>query len=202
MKNFIQCLFTITVLVASTQSYAGSTTIVVKDGNNVTQSYDVTTDGAGTAGNFLARSVICDQAIGSTCATVAGGALSVNVSNASTDPCVNTKTNLPISYTTATSIQLVALSGSTKIYVCSLGLIGSTATVFSIIGGTGTACATSAVAIMGAATATNGMSLTTNGGLTLGSGLGTIAVTGAGSELCIVLSGGGTLSGNLTFVQQ
>ena len=90
MKNIIQCLFTITVLVTSTQAYAGSTTIVVKDGNSVSQSYDVTTDGAGTAGNFLARSVICDQATGSTCASVSGGALSVNVSNASPNGAHNT----------------------------------------------------------------------------------------------------------------
>ena len=151
MKNIIQCLFTITVLVTSTQAYAGSTTIVVKDGNSVSQSYDVTTDGAGTAGNFLARSVICDQATGSTCATVSGGALqvggtitsigSVTVTNTNAngqatmansspavlpsnqqmaDPCVfQAKTNVPVSVTTSASVQLVALSGSTKIYVCS-----------------------------------------------------------------------------------
>ncbi len=103
---------------------------------------------------------------------------------------------------TTASVQLVALSGSTKIYVCSLALIGSTATVFSVIGGTGSACGTSAVAIMGSSTATNGMSLALNGGLTLGNGNGTVASTAAGSELCLVQSGAGNISGNLGVVQQ
>ena len=275
MKNIIQCLFTITVLVTSSNAYAGSTTITVLDGNSVSKTYDVTTDAAGTSGNFLAKSVICDATAGANCATVTasgqvsvlsagtmtslqggswtnsaleagswtvtslqGGTWSVTasgtvsalqsgpwsttVTNANAngqatmansspvalasnqsvaDPCMfQVKTNVPVSVTTSASVQLVALSGSTKIYVCSLGLIGATATVFSITGGTGTACATSAVAIMGAATATNGMSLTTNGGLTLGNGGVTVASTAAGSELCII--GGTGISGNLTVVQQ
>ena len=118
------------------------------------------------------------------------------------DPCVfNAKTNLPISYQTATSVQLVGLSTGKLIYVCSLALIGSTATVFSLTSGTGTACATATAAVFGAATATNGVSLTSNGGLTLGGGAGTVAIAPAGSELCIVQSGSGNLSGNLTYVQ-
>jgi len=121
----------------------------------------------------------------------------------SADPCSQaTKTNIAISYVTTTSLQVVGLSTGKVIYVCSLSLIGSTATVFSLTTGTGTACATSAAAIMGAATATNGMSLIANGGLTLGSGFGTIALSASGAELCIVQSGGGVIAGNLTYVQQ
>ncbi len=118
------------------------------------------------------------------------------------DPCtLGTKTNLPISYQTTSITQQIALSGSTKIYVCSLSLIASAATVFSVTGGTGTNCGTPA-ALIGTTSASNGLSRAANGGLTLGNGAGTVAVTGAGSELCLVQSGAGNISGNLTYVQQ
>lgn len=120
----------------------------------------------------------------------------------SDDPCSQlVKTNLPISFQTTSSTQLIALSGSTKIYVCSLSLIASAATVFSITGGTGSACGTPA-ALIGTTVAAHGLSLPATGGLTLGNGAGTVAVTGVGSELCIVQTGAGDLSGNLTYVQQ
>lgn len=122
--------------------------------------------------------------------------------NQTADPCsLALKTNLPISFQATASAQLIALSGSTKIYVCSLSLIASVATNFSLTGGTGTNCGTPA-ALIGTTTASNGVPLAANGGLTLGNGAGTVAVTGAGSELCIVQSGAGNIVGNLTYVQQ
>lgn len=118
------------------------------------------------------------------------------------DPCTQAaKTNVAISFQATSSAQLVAASGSTKIYVCSLSLIASVATVFSLTGGTGTNCGTPA-ALIGTTSATHGLSLAANGGLTLGNGAGTIAVTAASSEVCIVQSGAGDLVGNLTYVQQ
>ena len=118
------------------------------------------------------------------------------------DPCFATaKVNLPISLQTTSITQQIALSGSTKIYVCSLSLIASAATVFSVTGGTGTNCGTPA-ALIGTTSASHGLSLAANGGLTYGNGGSTVAVTGAGSELCLVQSGAGDLSGNLTYVQQ
>jgi hypothetical protein len=121
---------------------------------------------------------------------------------ANADPCsYAAKTNLPISFQTTSITQQIALSGSTKIYVCSLSLIASAATVFSITGGTGTNCGTPA-ALIGTTSATHGLSLAANGGMTLGNGAGTVAVTDAGSELCLVQSGSGDLVGNLTYVQQ
>lgn len=118
------------------------------------------------------------------------------------DPCsLNNKTNLAVSFTATASAQLIALSGSTKIYVCSVVLIGSVATNFSLTGGTGTNCGTPA-ALIGTTSATNAIPLAANGGFSLGNGAGTVAVTGAGSELCIVQSGAGNIVGNLTYVQQ
>ena len=46
------------------------------------------------------------------------------------------------------------------------------------------------------------MSLAANGGVTLGNGAGTIAVTAASSELCTLQSNAVYVSGNLTYVQQ
>jgi len=137
-------------------------------------------------------------------ATMANSAPVALASNQSVaDPCMFTaKSNLAVSVQTAISVQLVALSTGTTIYVCSLSLIGSTATVFSITTGTGTACATSTAAVFGTATATNGISLATNGGLTLGNGGGTVGLGASGAELCLIQSGGGTLAGNLTYVQK
>lgn len=111
------------------------------------------------------------------------------------------KTNLPISFQTTSITQLVAASGSTKIYICSLSLVASAATVFSLVGGTGSNCGTPA-ALIGTTSATHGLSLAANGGLTLGNGAGTVAVTAASSEVCIVQSGAGDLVGNLTYIQK
>ena len=148
--------------------------------------------------------VICVSgcSLGSGTATVLQGG-TWTVTTLAADPCVfNTKTNIAISYQTTTSLQLVGLSTGKLIYVCSLALIGSTATVFSLTSGIGTACATSTAAVMGSSTATNGISLAANGGLTLGGGAGTVAIAPASSELCIIQSGAGNLSGNITVVQQ
>lgn len=136
-------------------------------------------------------------------ATAANSAPVVIASNQSVaDPCMfQAKTNLAVSFQTTSITQLIALSGSTKIYVCSVALVASAATVFSITGGTGSNCGTPA-AVIGTTSATHGLSLAANGGMTLGNGEGTVASTAAGSELCIVQSGAGDISGNLTYVQQ
>lgn len=121
------------------------------------------------------------------------------------DPCaLGNKTNLPISQSGTSSVQLVALSGSTVIYVCSLSLIAAGATTVVLTTGTGSACVTGNAAVIGDTTANiaNGLSLAANGGLTLGNGSGTIAKGAASSELCMTLGTNVRMSGNLTYVQQ
>jgi len=123
----------------------------------------------------------------------------------SDDPCTQkTKTNLPISQNGTSSVQLVALSGSTVIYVCSLSLIAAGATTVALTTGTGTACVTGNAAVIGSTTANiaNSLSLAANGGLTMGSGNGSVALGAASSELCMVLGTNVFVSGNLTYVQQ
>jgi len=123
----------------------------------------------------------------------------------SSDPCLGAnKTNLPISQNGTSSVQLIALSGATVVYVCSLSLIAAGATTVAITTGTGSACVTGNAAVIGSTTANiaNSLSLATNGGLTLGNGLGTIAKGAASSELCMINGTNVFVSGNLTYVQQ
>jgi hypothetical protein len=120
----------------------------------------------------------------------------------SVDVCYrNPKVNQTVSFQTTTLTQQIAASGSNKIYICSLALVASAATVFSISGGTGSNCASNQLGILGVAgSATHGLSLAANGGLTLGNGSGTVAVTAASSEICLVQTGAGDISGNITYV--
>ena len=129
--------------------------------------------------------------------------LKVTVANASTDPCTNTKTNFAWGNSSGTT-QLVAPSGSTQVYVCSFSLIAAATAVVNLVGGTGASCTTGTpVAALGSTTPASGMSLAANGGLTYGSGLGTVVrTTTAGHGLCLIQSGTTALAGNITYVQQ
>lgn len=120
------------------------------------------------------------------------------------DPCsLNTKVNFTIS-TTAGTLQLVAPSGSTQVYICSLFTVGATASIQNIVGGTGSTCTTGTpVAIAGSTTAANGMSFAANGGFTFGNGGGTILrTTTAGHGVCLIQSATAQISGGGTYVQQ
>jgi hypothetical protein len=125
----------------------------------------------------------------------------------SNDPCTqSSKTNVPIS-TASGTLALVTGVSAKKIYVCSLSLIASGAISVSLSEGSGATCGTSAQAgVIGVATngtAANGMALAANGGLTLGNGGATVAVTAtAANYLCLFQSGTTQIAGNLTYVQQ
>ena len=119
------------------------------------------------------------------------------------DACMfQNKTNLPISQSGTASVQLIALSGATVIYVCSLSLIAAGATTVALTTGTGTACATGTAAVLGSATVANSLSLATNGGLTIGNGGGTVMKGAPSSELCMILGTNVVVAGNMTYVQQ
>jgi hypothetical protein len=88
-----------------------------------------------------------------------------------------------------------------------LSLIATAATIVNVFDGliSTTECNTAQEALIGAGAAagSGGLSLAANGGLTLGSGSGTIALTNtAAHDLCISQSGSGGLAGNLTYVQK
>lgn len=121
----------------------------------------------------------------------------------SDDPCNSKiKLNAPFSTSSGGPVSLIALSGSTVIYVCSISAITDTAIKLSFIDGTGGSCAAAQHAIWGSTTAASGMSLAANGGFTQGSGNGSVGVTTAASALCLLQSGTSLVAGNVTYVQQ
>jgi hypothetical protein len=122
-----------------------------------------------------------------------------------TDPCTSAAAKVNFAIATASgTLQLVAPSSSTQVYVCSFSVIAAATAVVNLVGGTGATCTTGTpVAALGSITAANGMSLAANGGLTYGSGVGTVVrTTTAGHGLCLIQSGTTALAGNLTYVQQ
>lgn len=121
-----------------------------------------------------------------------------------TDPCsLNSKINFTIS-TASGTLQIVAPSGSTQVYICSLVTVGATASIQNLVSGTGATCTTGTpVAIAGSTTAANGMSFAANGGFAFGNGGGTVLrTTTAGHGVCLIQSATAQISGGGTYVQQ
>jgi hypothetical protein len=110
------------------------------------------------------------------------------------------KTNLSIDSNTTALTQLIAASGSTQIYICSV-LIVSNGTTITFNTGTGTNCGTGTAGLIGGTTVGHSMTLA-NSNLTYGNGLGTVAVTGVGGEVCMALGSSVYVAGNMTYVQQ
>ncbi|MFZ2105209.1 MAG: hypothetical protein WAV18_07465, partial [Roseiarcus sp.] len=153
------------------------------------------------SGAFVAGS-IADLAHGQA-AMAASVPVAIASNQSVADPCMfQAKTKVAFS-TTSGSTQLVALSGSTKIYVCAVHFISTAADSISFVEGTGTACATGATAVSGSTTAASGMDFLANGGMTEGGGVGTVMNTSVpGDELCLLQSGTTKIAGNLEVVQQ
>jgi hypothetical protein len=123
------------------------------------------------------------------------------------DPCTfQAKTNVAISTATGTTALVTGVSAK-KIYVCSLALVVPSAVSVSLSEGSSSTCGTSnQAAVIGVATngtAANGMPFAANGGVSYGSGSGTVAQTAtAANYLCLFQSGTAQIAGNLTYVQQ
>ena len=127
------------------------------------------------------------------------GTGSHRVTNADNDPCQTSgraKSSAVVDVTVDT--QIIALSGSTIIYVCSFSVsIGGTAPSFRFISGTGSVCATGITGRTGSYTPLTG-SMITGGG-----GAATIFATAAGEALCLDLGGTSpSVLGYVSYVQQ
>lgn len=132
----------------------------------------------------------------------------------STDPCANPsvlKSHVFANITTATTTSLVALSGSTAIYVCGIDVqldSITTGDTIKFVSGTGSACATPAGCNSGTCTATysNAASttVTTSENFKLGFGAGTYLSAGSGNGFCATTTVGTspTIAVDVTYVQQ
>lgn len=154
-----------------------------------------TTKVIGTVNIAASQHVIHDT--GST--TAVTGTVTVSQVATGGNPCVNPNATL-LSVTGATSgttaVQIIALSGTTKIYICSLTVIGVSGTTpaFSLVQGTGTNCATGQTVVRTSWATTAGQLYTFHG---------PVAVGAAGAALCYLDTGTTPIQNyQLTYVQQ
>ena len=189
----------------STQTFTISPSIA--NGDNVYGVYDCTSTypTAGTMNVSLSPSSGAGGAVTITSGTVTTITNPVTVAQSNTagttDPCDNTavlKSSAAINVSSATTTQIVALSGTMKIYVCEadVNAVGTSPTV-KFITGTGSACGTLDQTLTGAMVPS-----ATVGTIHSGYG-GTLWTSNAGDELCLV--SGGTVTtetGFVTYVQQ
>ena len=127
------------------------------------------------------------------------GTGSHRVTTADNDPCQTSgRTKSAVVVAVTDDAQLVALSGSTIIYVCgfSVTVTGTTPT-FRLISGTGTVCATGLTGRTGAYAPLPGTYMQGGGGSA------TLLATAAGEALCIDVEGTSpSVQGVLTYIRQ
>jgi hypothetical protein len=107
----------------------------------------------------------------------------------------STSASAPINVSTATTTQLVALSGSTKVYVTSFDVIAGGTGNITFEYGTGSACGTGTTVLTGA------YNLTAQAGISKGSGIGPVLVVPAGNALCVLTSAAVQMSGSVSYQQ-
>jgi hypothetical protein len=131
------------------------------------------------------------------------------VPQTNSDPCAipaSTKSSAVVNITTATTTQIVPLSGTTSIYICggvlTLGPSSGTADTATIVYGTGANCATGLTALSGALGAGNNTSVASPIAVSLTSS-GIFTSAPAGKALCLTSAGATVnIQGVISYVQQ
>lgn len=120
------------------------------------------------------------------------------------DPCYGGNQKKTVAIAQTGNTKLVAGAGARRVYICSLLITASDAESLSVVEGTQTTnpCDTLPVAVVGAVTAANGMTLAANGSVSLGGGSSTVAASAiAANDVCLLQSGSGKVAGVVSFVQ-
>jgi len=122
------------------------------------------------------------------------------------DPC-GQATKLGASINLTASGQVITSTSAKKTYICSIDITSATAQNIALVEGTGSTCATNIFGLAGGTTAATGWNFAANGGLTKGSGVGTVYspsadTNAAAANVCLLLSSTGQTSGQITYVQQ
>ena len=120
---------------------------------------------------------------------------SAGISSGNLTGIIQADNSVPVSMSTATTTQFIALSSGKKTYITSFDFIANGATNVTIEYGTGTNCGT----LVG--TATGAYPLTAQAGISKGTGLGPVLVIPASDAVCILQSGGVQLSGSISYTQ-
>lgn len=108
---------------------------------------------------------------------------------------IQASASVAISVSTATTTQLVALSGSTKIYVTAWDVIAAGTGNIKLVYGTGASCGT------GTTDLTGNYNLVAQAGIAKGGGLGPIIVVPAGNALCVTTSAAVGMAGSVAYTQ-
>jgi len=105
-----------------------------------------------------------------------------------------------VSISVTTDTQLITGVAGQRIYICAITLVANAAEIVSIVEGTGTACATSPVALWGSTVDADGMSFAANGGLAMAAAAPFIRTSVDGNNLCIRLNGTNRVTGMISYV--
>jgi len=120
-----------------------------------------------------------------------------NLTGVNTNKCSGTTISSANINTAAASgnVEIVALSGTTSVYVCGLSLVGEGDVLVQLIVGTGTACATGETDV-------GSWDLAANTGVTLPAGGALYNAGVAGDALCLETSGAVNVTGMLVYYQE
>ena len=137
-----------------------------------------------------------NAANGSTGASVPASATYIGANSAGNlTGIIQASASVAINVSSATTTQLVALSGSTKIYVTSFDAIAGGTGNITFVYGTGSSCGTGTTSLTGA------YNLTAQAGIAKGNGLGPVLVVPAGNALCVTTSAAVQMSGSVAYTQ-
>lgn len=147
--------------------------------------------GNGASGTGAQRVTIANDSTGIIALTTSTASIG-NIANI----CSGAVSSVAINTASSGNVELVAISGSTVIYVCGYHYVASGTVSVQLIKGTGTACATGEADLEGP------MAFVANTGISVPNGGARQYATSAGDALCIELSGAVQVSGAVTYVQQ
>jgi hypothetical protein len=98
--------------------------------------------------------------------------------------------------------QIITGGATQFVRICSVVLVVSSATGVNIVEGSGSTCGTNKTGLIGGSTALTGLNLATNGGLTMGTGVGEIArMQVAGNNVCINNTTAAVIAGGMTWTK-
>jgi hypothetical protein len=168
----------------------------INDASNNCVFPNAITDGGGAANRAAVKAASTPPAATDPALVIA---VSPNSSGCAGAPVANT-TSTPINTTANT--QIVPGASGKQTYICHLNLIVGAADNVALVEGTGTTCGTGTAGIAGGISAGTGWNFAANGGLTMGAGNGSIARTAtAADNVCLLVSSGAQVSGNIVWTQ-
>lgn len=132
-----------------------------------------------------------------------GDAIPIKTVTMNADPCqdLTRAGSAPISQTA--NAQIIAGIPGRRVFVCHLMVVGADAENISLVEGSGTTCGSNTAAVIGGATAANGMNFAANGGVAEGVGSTWVAATATpGNSVCVFQSGSGRVAGVLKYAFQ